>query len=202
MTISLVSINVQPYNDAPETANQAKETNEDESVSGQIVATDVDGDKLSYVIQSGVAHGSILLNTVTGAYTYTPNKDFNGTDSFTIRVYDPKGGYADSVVTVKVNPVNDAPTSGPQFLTTDEDTPIDGRVTARDVDGDTLTYSVANGNGPQHGTVVMNADGTYTYQPARTSTAPTRSPSPSATATAAPPPAWSASSSTRSTTPR
>ncbi|MGE8501468.1 MAG: retention module-containing protein [Pseudomonas sp.] len=164
---SLVSINVQPFNDAPETTNQTKVTDEDQSVSGQIVATDVDGDKLSYVIQSGVAHGSILLNTVTGAYTYTPNKDFNGTDSFTIRVYDPKGGYADSVVTITVNPVNDAPTSGPQFLTTDEDTPVDGRVSARDVDGDTLTYSIANGNGPQHGTVVMNANGTYTYQPAK-----------------------------------
>ncbi|WP_346842270.1 retention module-containing protein [Metapseudomonas otitidis] len=167
VTTSLVSINVLPFNDAPETTDQTKETDEDKSVSGQIVATDVDGDKLSYVIQSGVAHGSILLNTATGEYTYTPNKDYNGTDSFTIRVYDPKGGYADSVVTVKVNPVNDAPTSGPQFLTTDEDTPIDGRVIARDVDGDTLTYSIANGNGPQHGTVVMNADGTYTYQPAK-----------------------------------
>ncbi|MEE1895302.1 tandem-95 repeat protein [Pseudomonas otitidis] len=167
VTTSLVSINVLPFNDAPETTDQTKETDEDKSVSGQIVATDVDGDKLSYVIQSGVAHGSILLNTVTGEYTYTPNKDFNGTDTFTIRVYDPKGGYANSVVTVKVNPVNDAPTSGPQFLTTDEDTPIDGRVTGRDVDGDTLTYTIANGNGPQHGTVVMNADGTYTYQPAK-----------------------------------
>ncbi|WP_236209959.1 retention module-containing protein [Metapseudomonas otitidis] len=167
VTTSVVNINVLPFNDAPETTDQTKETDEDKSVSGQIVATDVDGDKLVYTIQSGVAHGSILLNTATGAYTYTPNKDFNGTDSFTIRVYDPKGGYADSVVTVKVNPVNDAPTSGPQFLTTDEDTPIDGRVIARDVDGDTLTYSIANGNGPQHGTVVMNADGTYTYQPAK-----------------------------------
>ncbi|GAC1033511.1 retention module-containing protein [Pseudomonas sp. No.21] len=166
-TTSVVSVTVKPVNDAPVTADQAKETDEDQSVSGKIVASDVDGDKLTYTIQAGVDHGSLLLNTVTGEYTYTPNKDFNGTDTFTIRVYDPKLGYADSVVTIKVNPVNDAPTSTPSSVSTDEDTPIDGKVTARDVDGDTLTYSIANGNGPQHGTVTLNADGTYTYQPAK-----------------------------------
>ncbi|VEE14849.1 retention module-containing protein [Ectopseudomonas mendocina] len=166
-TTSVISLDITPVNDLPVTADQTKVTDEDQSVSGQIAASDVDGDKLTYTIQSGVAHGSILLNTVTGAYTYTPNKDFNGTDSFTIRVYDPKGGYADSVVTVTVNPVNDAPVASPSSISTDEDTPVDGKITARDVDGDTLTYSIANGNGPQHGTVVMNADGSYTYQPAK-----------------------------------
>ncbi len=167
VTTSVVSINVTPVNDAPVTADQNQVTDEDQSVSGKIVASDVDGDKLSYVLQSGLAHGSLLLNTVTGEYTYTPNKDYNGTDSFTIRVYDPSGAYADSVVNITINPINDAPVSGPQFVTTDEDTPVDGRVTARDVDGDTLTYSIADGNGPQHGNVLMNADGTYTYQPAK-----------------------------------
>ncbi|WP_037005920.1 cadherin-like domain-containing protein, partial [Ectopseudomonas composti] len=62
---------------------------------------------------------------------------------------------------------NDAPVSGPSSISTNEDTPIDGKIIARDVDGDTLTYSIANGNGPQHGTVTLNADGTYTYQPGK-----------------------------------
>ncbi|WP_037005450.1 Ig-like domain-containing protein, partial [Ectopseudomonas composti] len=92
-----------------------------------------DGDKLTYTIQGGVDHGSLLLNTVTGEYTYTPNKDYNGTDSFTIRVYDPSGTYADSVVNVTINPVNDAPVSGPSSISTNEDTPIDGKIIARDV---------------------------------------------------------------------
>ncbi|MDF2075175.1 retention module-containing protein [Pseudomonas mendocina] len=164
-TTSVISLDITPVNDLPVTADQTKVTDEDQSVSGQIVASDADGDKLSYVIQSGVAHGSILLNTVTGAYTYTPNKDYNGTDSFTIRVYDPKGGYADSVVNITINPVNDAPVSGPQSLTTDEDVAVSGKVNAIDVDGDALTYSIANGNGPQHGTVTLNADGTFNYVP-------------------------------------
>nr|WP_260619666.1 retention module-containing protein [Pseudomonas sp. B11D7D] len=166
-TTSVVSVTVNPVNDIPVTADQSKVTDEDQSVSGKIVATDVDGDKLTYTIQGGVDHGSLLLNTVTGEYTYTPNKDYNGTDSFTIRVYDPSGTYADSVVNVTINPVNDAPVSGPSSISTNEDTPIDGKIIARDVDGDTLTYSIANGNGPQHGSVVMNADGTYTYQPGK-----------------------------------
>ncbi|WP_322978515.1 retention module-containing protein [Pseudomonas sp. C11] len=166
-TTSVVNITVKPINDAPVTADQSKETDEDQSVSGKIVASDVDGDTLTYVIQAGVDHGSLLLNTTNGEYTYTPNKDFNGTDTFTIRVYDPKLGYADSVVNIKVNPINDAPVSGPSNISTNEDTPVDGRVNARDVDGDTLSYSIANGNGPQHGSVVMGPNGTYTYQPAK-----------------------------------
>ena len=166
-TTSVVSLDVTPINDIPVTADQSKVTDEDQSVSGKIVATDVDGDKLTYTIQGRVDHGSLLLNTVTGEYTYTPNKDYNGTDTFTIRVYDPSGAYADSVVNVTINPVNDAPVSGPSSISTDEDTPIDGKIIARDVDGDTLTYSIENGNGPQHGAVTLNADGTYTYQPAK-----------------------------------
>ncbi|WP_240921769.1 tandem-95 repeat protein [Metapseudomonas otitidis] len=166
-TTSVVNVTVNPVNDAPVTADQAKETDEDQSVNGKIVASDVDGDKLTYTIQSGVNHGSLLLNTVTGEYTYTPNKDYNGNDAFTIRVYDDKGAYADSVVTIKVNPINDAPVSGPSNISTNEDTPVDGKVIARDIDGDTLTYSIASGNGPQHGTVTLNADGTYTYQPGK-----------------------------------
>src|SRR5205823_183136 len=49
-------------------------------------------------------------------------------------------------------------------LTTAEDTPASGSVTATDVDGDPLTYSTVSG--PSHGTLTLNSNGTYSYTPA------------------------------------
>ncbi|MBU0916788.1 MAG: tandem-95 repeat protein, partial [Gammaproteobacteria bacterium] len=112
-----------------------------------------------------------------GNWTYTPSKDYNGSDSFTITVSDGKGGTATSTVNIGVTPVNDPPKfddpSNPNYdpvtgnykATTPEDTPVSGTVKAKDADGDALTF--AKGNNPAHGTVVVNADGTWTYTPSK-----------------------------------
>ncbi|NMZ61623.1 tandem-95 repeat protein, partial [Pseudomonas nitroreducens] len=163
---SVVNVNVTPVNDAPTTADQSKTTAEDTALTGKIVATDVDGDTLSYAFQSQAAHGTVVLNTATGDYTYTPSKDYNGPDSFTVRVSDGKGGFVDSVVNVNVTPVNDAPTTADQSKTTAEDTALAGKIVASDVDGDTLSYAVKTG--VAHGTLTLNtATGDYTYTPAK-----------------------------------
>ncbi|WP_325436430.1 retention module-containing protein [Pseudomonas nitroreducens] len=165
---SVVNVNVTPVNDAPTTADQSKTTAEDTALTGKIVATDVDGDTLSYAVQSGTAHGTLVLNTATGDYTYTPSKDYNGSDSFTVRVSDGKGGFADSVVNVNVTPVNDAPITADQSKTTAEDTALTGKIVASDVDGDTLTYTIKAGSAPTHGSVTLNAaTGDYTYTPSK-----------------------------------
>ena len=36
-------------------------------------------------------HGTVLVNT-NGSYTYTPNTDYNGSDSFTFTANDGTGG--------------------------------------------------------------------------------------------------------------
>ncbi|MCE4073651.1 MULTISPECIES: cadherin-like domain-containing protein, partial [Pseudomonas] len=89
-------------------ADQSKTTAEDTALTGKIVASDVDGDTLTYTIKAGSAptHGSVTLNAATGDYTYTPSKDYNGSDSFTVVVSDGKGGTVNSVVTINVTPVN------------------------------------------------------------------------------------------------
>ena len=51
----------------------------------------------------------------------------------------------------------------PSF-TTAEDTAHSGTLTATDVDGDPLTFAMVAG--PAHGTVTVNANGTFTYTPA------------------------------------
>ncbi|BEP53838.1 hypothetical protein GmRootV118_10820 [Variovorax sp. V118] len=161
-TTSTVTVTVSPVNDAPEAPDYNETTNEDTPINGSVVGTDVDGDALTYVKGSDPAHGTVTVNT-DGTYTYVPGANFNGTDSFTVTVSDGHGGTTTSTVNVTINPVNDPPTAPNYTETTNEDTPVNGKVVGSDVDGDTLTY--VKGSDPTHGTVTVNADGTYTYTP-------------------------------------
>ncbi|WPH24013.1 tandem-95 repeat protein [Variovorax paradoxus] len=157
-----VTLNEQNINDAPTVPDYTKTTNEDTPVSGQVTGSDVDGDTLTYTKGSDPAHGTVTVNA-DGTYTYVPGANFNGTDSFTVTVSDGHGGTTTSTVNVTIDPVNDAPTVPNYTKTTNEDTPVSGQVVGSDVDGDTLAY--VKGSDPAHGTVTVNADGTYTYTP-------------------------------------
>lgn len=70
--------------------------------------TDTDGDVLSEVVGAAPANGTLGVNA-DGVLTYTPNANFNGSDSFTYRASD--GTALSEAVTVKltINPVNDRP---------------------------------------------------------------------------------------------
>ena len=49
--------------------------------------TDADGDPLTATLVSGPANGTLTLNA-DGSFVYTPNANFNGTDTFTYSVSD------------------------------------------------------------------------------------------------------------------
>ena len=135
--------------------------------------SDLDGDSLSVNTTpvSGPASGTLVLNA-NGTFTYTPNANFNGTDSFVYQVTDGNGGSTQAVVAITVNAVNDAPTSIPVTLNSiAEDsgvttiTQADLLAGASDVDGDPLSavgLTITSGNG----TLVDNGDGTWSYTPA------------------------------------
>ncbi|WP_193747488.1 retention module-containing protein, partial [Cellvibrio sp. OA-2007] len=163
-TTSRINIGVTPVNDAPVASNLNLTTPEDTPISNQISASDVDGDTLTFSLTGAPGNGSVSLNPATGNFTYTPNNNFNGSDSFVVTISDGNGGTTTSLVNIGVTPVNDAPSASNQNLTTPEDTPISGAISASDPDGDTLTYSVSGT--PAHGNVVLNlATGGFTYTP-------------------------------------
>src|SRR4029077_13557488 len=108
--VATVSITVDPMNDAPVAQGGSASGNEDTPISGQIVATDVDNsaDQLSYNVVSGPTHGTLALNA-HGSFPYTPNANFNGSDSFSYKAYDGSLYSNIAAVQLTVNPVNDAP---------------------------------------------------------------------------------------------
>ena len=71
---------------------------------------------------------------LTGAWIYTPNTNFNGSDSFTVTITDDDGNAESQDINVTVNAVNDpAIFGGDTTGTGDEDTTITGTLTASDI---------------------------------------------------------------------
>lgn len=161
-TTQLVNLTIAAVNDAPVANTVAPVTTaEDTPATINVVASDVDGDTLTYTATA--QNGSVAVGA-NGALTYTPNANFNGTDSVVITVADGNGGTTTQTVAVTVTPVNDAPvTAATQAVTTAEDTATTVTVTGSDVDGDTLTYSAGTAS---NGVVTAGAaSGDFVYTP-------------------------------------
>jgi VCBS repeat-containing protein len=152
-------------NSAPVATADSASTNEDTSVIINVLANDQDanGDALSATVVTGPQHGSLVKNA-DGSFSYTPTKDWYGTDSFTYLASDGKASSSAATVTITVKPVNDAPVASNASYTVKKDgsIKIDLRSLVSDVDGETLTITLTN---PAKGTLTKNADGTYTYKP-------------------------------------
>jgi VCBS repeat-containing protein len=167
-----VSLTVTAVNDAPTAAADTYTTAEDTAL--PVVApgvlgndSDVDGDTLSAVLDTGPAHGTLTLNP-DGSFSYTPAANYHGPDSFAYKASDGTATSASTIVELTVTAVNDVPAAVDDTYTTVEDTALPvvapgvlGNDT--DVDGDTLTATVVAQ--PAHGTLTLNPDGSFTYTP-------------------------------------
>ncbi|MBC6993214.1 tandem-95 repeat protein, partial [Lewinella lacunae] len=155
-------------NDAPEAMDDAVPAFEDTPLTISVLDNDIDvdgPDTLLTVVQ-GVVNGDLMLNA-DGTFTYTPDGNFNGLDSFRYSYCD--NGMPNqcdtATVIITVAPVNDAPVAVGDVATADEDIPVVIDVLANDMDEDgpdtllTIVQDVMNGD------LVINGDGTITYTP-------------------------------------
>ena len=83
-------------------------TLEDSPVSDSVTATDNDSDTLTFSLNTSPTNGIATVNA-DGSFTYTPNADYSGSDSFTVLVADGNGGTDVALVEVTILGVNDAP---------------------------------------------------------------------------------------------
>ena len=162
LTTTTVTVVVRPVDDAPVARPDVATTNEDTPVSLNVLTNDSDPDGNPLTVVSATSPNGTVVIGPDGRITYTPNANFNGTDTITYRVSDGVGGFATSTVTVTVIPVNDAPVDGDETITIISGSPtrISVLANASDVDGNPLIVTSAT---PSVGMVVINADGTITY---------------------------------------
>jgi len=127
------------------------------------------GGALSAVLQSNPGHGSLTFNA-NGSFTYTPQTNFAGSDSFTYEAYD--GSSYSSPATVTVNVTDQPPVVlNPGSQSGNEGTSVALAMSASDADGDPLSFSASSlpagltinaGTGLISGTLGNQSAGTYT----------------------------------------
>ena len=166
-----VTIIINDINDPPVATNDTGITDEDQAVNIDLIANDndVDGTLVlsTLAIVSNTTNG-LLVNNGDGSVTYTPNPDFNGSDSFSYTIEDDDLALSNTaVVNITINDINDAPIANDDATNTDEDTQavIDLVANDTDVDGTVVPSSIMVVTAPANGTATANANGTITYDP-------------------------------------
>jgi hypothetical protein len=152
--LATVTITVNTVNDPPKANNDSYSNNEDTTLNVSapgVLAndSDPDGDPLTAILRSGPSDGSLTLNS-NGSFTYKPDLNFYGSDSFTYRANDGTSNSNVATVTITINPVVDPPIAdaGPD-QTVDERSKVTlGGSNSFDTEGEKLSYQWDQVAGP------------------------------------------------------
>ncbi|HBO44452.1 MAG TPA: hypothetical protein DD670_11065 [Planctomycetaceae bacterium] len=169
-------VTVNPVNDPPVALSDQYEGDEDATISrvayqGLLINDgDVDGDTIQAVLLSGPTSGTFLSFGATGWFTYKPNSNFHGTDSFTYRAFDGQAYSQPATVTLVIAPVNDAPVAVDDYYACDMGATLTkaayegARVNDSDVDGDAIDAVLLSG--PANGSLLsFGTTGWFSYRP-------------------------------------
>jgi len=132
-----------------------------------VLGNDIDpqGDTLTATLISGTSNGSLTFNA-DGSFVYTPNANYNGSDSFVYELDDGSGNTSRATVTITVNPVPDVPTVSADSYSVNEDNTLNVAapgILSNDTSVDPI--SVLDYTQTTNGTLVVNADGSFDYTP-------------------------------------
>ena len=170
--VATVAISVTAVNDVPVAAGDAFSAAEDTVLTGATPGVlgndaDPDGDPLTAALVTGPSHGSLTLNA-NGSFSYTPEADYNGTDSFTYRASDGTLESNQATVTITITATNDRPTAADDAYSTSEDAALTVAapgVLGNDSDPDHNPLSAVLVSEPSHGILTLNANGSFSYSP-------------------------------------
>jgi len=186
--IATVAIDIRPVNQMPIADPQTVTVDEDyineDDEKGIVItlhATDTETPEEDLVF-TPTAPARGILTIISGSnnkYRYEPDKDYFGPDSFTFTATDdgdPAGSYgslpgidddpktsSSTTVLITVIPINDPPVPEDQNIVTEVNTDFEGNLIAHDVDSEVIIYRT--GTDPEHGKVLINTGGSFTYTP-------------------------------------
>lgn len=147
--------------------------NEDEGLSGFLLANDSHPDNRSFSLDSQVVrlpeNGTVQLNT-DGSFVYKPAANFVGNDSFIYQIIDTQGLTAQALVSLTVLPINDLPIALDDSYSLNKNTSLSIAspgllANDLDLDGDSLVVDSIAVTNPSHGSVQLDPDGAFSYTP-------------------------------------
>ncbi len=144
-----ITITINAKNDAPVAKNLLITTDEDQPKSFLLSAQDADGDSLTYRILKAPVNGTVKID-VNSTVTYTPNRYFNGNDSFTYVASDSKEDSNIAEVNIVITSVNNPPQVFSQTLSVFQNKELNITLEASDIENDPLTFYYEQ---PLHGLV-------------------------------------------------
>jgi hypothetical protein len=175
LTITVLDNNV---NTNPPVANvDIATTNINTPVTLNTLANDAAGNPGGSLVPATVAvtanpsNGTATVNPATGEITYTPDPGFTGQDTLTYTVC---GNSTPALCATSIQIITVQPAFSPNSTVAADDyaytpfnTPVSGNVILNDSDpeGDNQAVTPQNTNVPGAGTLVLNADGTWTFTP-------------------------------------
>lgn len=167
-----ITVNLSNLNDnAPQSTGESYTVDEGGTVSENPDGllgndTDADGNAITAIKVSGPLHGTLTLNA-DGSFIYVHDGSESLSDSFTYKANDGLFDGNTVTVSISVNPINDAPIALPDSYSVNEG----GTLTVNAASGVLANDTDAEGNGLNaveitsvtHGTLTLNANGSFTY---------------------------------------
>ena len=144
-------------------------------IDGTVLPNDYDtnSDTFSLTANTNPSNGILVINS-DGTYTYTPNPDFVGEDTFTYTICDETALCDSTIVTIYVLPLppdneddNITHAVDDEYYTTEGEA-VSANVLDNDTDPQGDAQEVTAGSplsGPTNGTLTLNTDGSFIYTP-------------------------------------
>ncbi|WP_172633601.1 calcium-binding protein [Sulfuricurvum kujiense] len=159
--ITTLSFVMEALNQAPEALAESTNTLQDiRALSGEVGATDVDGDVLTYTVSTAASHG-ILSVDQNGAWDYSVADSYMGSDSAVITIDDGNGGIVTQTLNFEVNV--SALTLSDSIINILEDSSTTGIFSVENPIQGALSYEVLGSS--TKGDFTLNESGEWSYTP-------------------------------------